>query len=227
MLDEFTFIGDERTIKELVIYNPKKIADQIEDIQVIKDQLYVPTFDDSPVKLRNLVYENLYKRYGNNPDPIIIERIEKELNPLIKYGYSVIYWISHKLVKRSNEDGYQVGSRGSVGSSIVANLSEISEVNPLPPHYLCDKCKYFEWNKDTNIFSGWDLPDKKCPECGNILSKDGHNIPFETFLGFEANKVPDIDLNFSGDYQPTIHNLVKELLAKTIPLELVLFLKLL
>lgn len=214
MLDEFTFIGDEKTIKELVIYNPKKIADQIDDIQVIKDQLYVPTFDDSPVKLRNLVYENLYKRYGNNPDPIIIERIEKELNPIIKYGYSVIYWISHKLVKRSNEDGYQVGSRGSVGSSIVANLSEISEVNPLPPHYLCDKCKYFEWNKDANIFSGWDLPDKKCPECGNILSKDGHNIPFETFLGFEANKVPDIDLNFSGDYQPTIHNLVKELFGE-------------
>lgn len=214
MLDEFSFLGDEKIIKDLVINNPKLIADQIEKIQVIKDKLYVPTFDDSPVKLRNLVYENLYKKYGNDPDSKIVERIEKELNPIIKYGYSVIYWISHKLVKRSNEDGYQVGSRGSVGSSIVANLSEISEVNPLEPHYLCLKCKYFEWNKDENIFSGWDLPEKKCPNCGNLLEKDGHNIPFETFLGFEANKVPDIDLNFSGDYQPRIHNLVKELFGE-------------
>ncbi|MGX9339790.1 PolC-type DNA polymerase III [Mycoplasma sp. 2261] len=214
MLDEFAFLGDEKLIKDIVIYNPKKIANQIENIQVIKDKLYVPTFDDSPTKLRNLVYENLYKKYGKSPDPIIIERIEKELNPIIKYGYSVIYWISHKLVKRSNEDGYQVGSRGSVGSSIVANLSEISEVNPLEPHYLCLECKYFEWNNDPNIYSGWDLPNKNCPNCNKKLSKDGHNIPFETFLGFEANKVPDIDLNFSGDYQPKIHNLVKELFGE-------------
>ncbi|BAP39396.1 PolC-type DNA polymerase III [Metamycoplasma canadense] len=214
MLDEFLFLEDEKLIKEIVIYNPREIANSIEEIQVIKDNLYVPTFDNSPTNLRNLVYENLHKIYGKNPDPKIIERIEKELNPIIKYGYSVIYWISHKLVKKSNEDGYLVGSRGSVGSSIVANLSGISEVNPLEPHYLCLKCKYFEWNNNSNIYSGWDLEDKKCPVCSEKLSKDGHNIPFETFLGFEANKVPDIDLNFSGEYQPIIHNLVKELFGE-------------
>ncbi|PZW00555.1 PolC-type DNA polymerase III [Metamycoplasma auris] len=211
MIDQFIFLGDEKIIKDLVINNPKKIVEQIEDIQVIKDKLYVPSFDNSPVKLRELVYKNLYEKYGSNPDKKIIERVEKELNPIIKYGYSAIYWISHKLVKRSNEDGYLVGSRGSVGSSIVANLSQISEVNPLEPHYLCSNCKYFEWSEDSNIYSGWDLPDKRCPKCDQMLSKDGHNIPFETFLGFEANKVPDIDLNFSGEYQPTIHNLVREL----------------
>lgn len=214
MLDEFVFLNDEKKIKEIVIYNPKKIADQIGDIQVIKDKLYVPSFDDSEIKLRELVYENLHQKYGNNPDKKIVERIEKELNPIIKYGYSAIYWISHKLVKRSNEDGYLVGSRGSVGSSIVANLAQISEVNPLEPHYLCLSCKYFEWNTNENIYSGWDLPDKKCPKCNELLTKDGHNIPFETFLGFEANKVPDIDLNFSGEYQPIIHNLVKELFGE-------------
>ncbi|MBN4089618.1 PolC-type DNA polymerase III [Mycoplasma enhydrae] len=214
MLDEFLFLGDEKIIKDIVINNPKAIAAQIEPIQVIKDKLYVPTFDDSPKKLRNLVYENLKIKYGDNVDSSIIERVEKELNPIIKYGYSVIYWISHKLVKRSNEDGYLVGSRGSVGSSIVANLAGISEVNPLAPHYLCSKCKYFEWSKNSNVYSGWDLEDKECPKCNTLLSKDGHNIPFETFLGFEANKVPDIDLNFSGNYQPTIHNLVKELFGE-------------
>ncbi|ENY69387.1 DNA polymerase III polC-type [Metamycoplasma auris 15026] len=214
MIGQFIFLNDEKIIKDIVINNPKKIASQIEDIQVIKDKLYVPSFDNSPIKLRELVYKNLYEKYGNNPDKKIIDRVEKELNPIIKYGYSAIYWISHKLVKRSNEDGYLVGSRGSVGSSIVANLSQISEVNPLEPHYLCLKCKYFEWSDNPEIYSGWDLPDKRCPKCNEILSKDGHNIPFETFLGFEANKVPDIDLNFSGEYQPTIHNLVKELFGE-------------
>ncbi|AZZ65601.1 PolC-type DNA polymerase III [Metamycoplasma phocicerebrale] len=214
MLDEFVFLGDEKLIKDIVIRNPKKIASQIEKVEVIKDKLYVPKFDDSPTKLRNLVYQNLKERYGDNPDSLIVERVEKELNPIIKYGYSVIYWISHKLVKKSNEEGYLVGSRGSVGSSIVANLANISEVNPLAPHYLCPKCKYFEWNKNPNVYSGWDLEDKNCPKCNTLLLKDGHNIPFETFLGFEANKVPDIDLNFSGNYQPTIHNLVKELFGE-------------
>lgn len=215
MLKEFAFLNDSYLINEIVIENPNKIANEISsNIQVIKDKLYVPTFDNSPQKLREVVYKTLKERYGDNPDPIIVKRIEKELNPIIKYGYSVIYWISHKLVKRSNEDGYLVGSRGSVGSSIVANLAGISEVNPLPPHYLCKNCKYFEWNSNKEIYSGWDLPDKHCPNCNSILSKDGHNIPFETFLGFEADKVPDIDLNFSGEYQPTIHNYVKELFGE-------------
>ncbi|TPI02456.1 exonuclease domain-containing protein [Mycoplasma struthionis] len=162
MLREFKFLEDIYLIKELVIENPKYIASQIDgDIEVIKNQLYVPEFDDSPTKLRELVYETLHKKYGDNPDPLIVSRIEKELIPIIKYGYSAIYWISHKLVKRSNDDGYLVGSRGSVGSSIVANLSGISEVNPLDPHYLCENCKYFEWNQNAKYFSGWDLPEKK------------------------------------------------------------------
>ncbi|AWX42547.1 DNA polymerase III polC-type [Metamycoplasma cloacale] len=212
MLDEFSFLNDANLIKEIVIKNPKMISDSIDsNIEVIKNKLYVPTFDDSANKLRDLVYKNAHQRYGQNIDPIIQARIEKELNPIIKYGYSVIYWISHKLVKKSNDDGYLVGSRGSVGSSIVANLANISEVNPLDPHWLCNQCKYLEWNKDKNFHSGWDLPDKICPNCQTIMIKDGHSIPFETFLGFEANKVPDIDLNFSGEYQPIIHNYTKEL----------------
>ncbi|AXE61032.1 DNA polymerase III alpha subunit [[Mycoplasma] phocae] len=212
MLNEFKFLNDANLIYELVIKNPKIIASQIENnIQVIKDKLYVPEFDDSANNLRKVVMKSLYEKYGDNPDESIITRVNKELNPIIKYGYSAIYWISHKLVKKSNEDGYIVGSRGSVGSSIVANLAGISEVNPLEPHYLCTKCKHFEWSKEKNIFSGWDLPIKKCPNCNINMINDGHSIPFETFLGFEANKVPDIDLNFSGNYQTTIHNYVREL----------------
>ncbi|WP_373439141.1 PolC-type DNA polymerase III [Metamycoplasma equirhinis] len=216
MKAEFKFLNDVDLIKQIVVDNPKKISDQIEaNIQIIKDNLHVPEFDNSPQKLREIVYENLEKIYGKNPEKTIVERIEKELNPIIKYGYSVIYWISHKLIKKSNEDGYIVGSRGSVGSSIVAYLANISEVNPLDPHYLCHNCKYFEWNEDKSIFSGWDLPSKNCPKCKTLLNTDGHSIPFETFLGFEANKVPDIDLNFSGEYQPIIHNYVKELFGES------------
>ncbi|AWX69436.1 PolC-type DNA polymerase III [[Mycoplasma] anseris] len=212
MLQEFNFLNDGELVNEIVINNPKKMANSIaSDIQVIKDKLYVPNFDDSANKLKETVYANAKAKYGENIDPLILQRIERELNPIIKYGYSVIYWISKKLVERSNKDGYMVGSRGSVGSSIVANLSGISEVNPLPPHYLCLQCKKLEWNKNPNIRSGWDLPDKNCPNCNVKMEKDGHSIPFETFLGFEADKVPDIDLNFSGDYQPIIHNYVREL----------------
>ncbi|WP_306766856.1 PolC-type DNA polymerase III [Metamycoplasma neophronis] len=216
MLKEFNFLNDGMLVRDIVVNNTHKIADQIEgNIEVIKNKLYFPEFDNSPEKLRAVVYKNLSDRYGENPDQYILDRIEKELNPIIKYGYSVTYWISHKLVQKSNQDGYLVGSRGSVGSSLVANLADISEVNPLPPHYLCTKCKHFEWNKDPQYLSGWDLPDKKCDKCGILMEKDGHNIPFETFLGFEANKVPDIDLNFSGVYQPTIHNYVKELFGES------------
>ncbi|MBN0970504.1 PolC-type DNA polymerase III [Mycoplasma phocoeninasale] len=212
MLNEFKFLNDANLIYEIVVKNPKIIASQIDgSIQVIKDKLYVPEFDDSANNLRRVVMDSLYERYGNSPDEKIITRVDKELNPIIKYGYSAIYWISHKLVKRSNKDGYIVGSRGSVGSSIVANLLGISEVNPLDPHYLCPKCKHFEWSEDKGIFSGWDLPVKKCLKCNIDMINDGHCIPFETFLGFEANKVPDIDLNFSGVYQTTIHNYVREL----------------
>ncbi|ACF07486.1 DNA polymerase III polC-type [Metamycoplasma arthritidis] len=215
MKDEFKFLNDGTLINEIVVDNTHKLAEQITPkIEVIKDKLYFPTFDDSANKLKEVVYQTAKERYGNNIDEKILSRIEKELGPITKYGYSVIYWISHKLVKRSNQDGYLVGSRGSVGSSIVANLAGITEVNPLKPHYLCEKCKHFEWSEDPHIFSGWDLPDKKCPKCATIMLKDGHDIPFETFLGFEANKVPDIDLNFSGEYQVTIHNYVKELFGE-------------
>lgn len=216
MLSEFSFLNNGNLVEDIVVNNTHKIANMIDDnIEIIKKKLYVPNFDNSDKKLKDLVLENAKKIYGDKIDERIKQRIEKELNSIIKYGYSVIYWISHKLVKKSNIDGYIVGSRGSVGSSIVAYLAEITEVNPLEPHYLCPKCKYFEWSNDPKIYSGWDLPDKKCPKCNVLMKNDGHNIPFETFLGFEADKVPDIDLNFSGEYQPTIHNYVKELFGDT------------
>ncbi|WP_237023522.1 PolC-type DNA polymerase III [Mycoplasma miroungirhinis] len=215
MLEEFSFLEDKQIIEDLVINNTHLIAQQIENIQVIKDKLYVPNFDNSPEKLKEIVYETAYKRYGNPLPEVIETRIKKELNPIIEYGYSVIYWISHKLIKQAEDDGWLVGSRGSVGSSIVANLSGITEVNPLPPHYLCPKCKFLEMFETTAELScGWDLPDKNCPHCNELLIKDGHSIPFETFLGFNADKVPDIDLNFSGEYQNTIHNTVKEMFGE-------------
>ena len=215
MISEFTFLNNINLINEIVIDNSNEIASKIDpNIEVIKNKLYVPTFDDSQIKLRDLVYKNAKERYGENIDHRIKNRIDKELNPIIKYGYSVIYWISHKLVLKSNEDGFIVGSRGSVGSSIVANLANITEVNPLEPHYLCANCKYFEWSEDPHILSGWDLPIKRCPKCNEQMINDGHNIPFETFLGFEADKVPDIDLNFTGQYQPIIHSYVRELFGE-------------
>ncbi|QJG66875.1 PolC-type DNA polymerase III [Mycoplasma phocoenae] len=216
MIEEFKFLNDDQLVYEIVVENTHKIAEQIENVQVIKDSLYVPTFDDSSEKLTNLVYETAKQRYGDELPNIIKKRIDTELTPIIKYGYSVIYWISHKLVKASADDGYLVGSRGSVGSSLVANLAGITEVNPLNPHYLCSNCKYLEMFDSTpEISSGWDLPNKNCPKCNNELIKDGHSIPFETFLGFNADKVPDIDLNFSGEYQATIHNYVKEIFGDT------------
>ncbi|KDE44413.1 PolC-type DNA polymerase III [Metamycoplasma hyosynoviae] len=214
MKNEFLFLNDANLINEIVVENTHKIADMVEsNLEIIKNKLFIPIFDNSDKNLKSLVYENATKRYGENIDVKIKERIDKELNSIIKYGYSVIYWISHKLVKKSNEDGYLVGSRGSVGSSIVANLANITEVNPLEPHYLCENCKYLEWCNDK--LSGYDLDLKNCPKCGKLMKNDGNNIPFETFLGFEANKVPDIDLNFSGIYQPTIHNYVRELFGES------------
>ncbi|WP_027121533.1 PolC-type DNA polymerase III [Mycoplasma leonicaptivi] len=215
MLDEFGFLNDEKLIKEIVITNTNKIADMVSDnIEVIKKDLYTPKFDDSKIKLPELVYRNAKEIYGEQIPEMILKRIEDELTPIIKYGFDVIYWISHILVKKSNDDGYVVGSRGSVGSSIIAFLSGISEVNPLPPHYLCNKCKYFEIVENCKTTSGFDLDDKDCPRCNIKLKKDGHTIPFETFLGFNADKVPDIDLNFSGENQGTIHNYVRDLFGE-------------
>ncbi|MEE3928364.1 PolC-type DNA polymerase III [Mycoplasmopsis ciconiae] len=211
MLEQFAFLGNVQDLNDLVINNTNKIADLVSDITVIKDKLYAPNFDDSPNKLRDLVYKNAHLKYGENLPKVVEDRIKKELEPIIKYGFSVVYWISHILVKKSVENGYLVGSRGSVGSSLVATLSEITEVNPLEPHYTCDNCKYFELANIPGITSGYDLDDKNCPNCKTKMDKDGQTIPFETFLGFKANKVPDIDLNFSGEYQGEIHNTVREL----------------
>ena len=211
MIENFAFLEDVNFIKEVVIENTNKIADMIEDIEVIKDKLYTPKFGDSDKNLTDLVYKRARKIYGENLPDLIKKRLEKELKPITKYGFSVIYWISHLLVKKSLDDGYLVGSRGSVGSSLVATLANITEVNPLCPHYICSECKYSEFFELSKLNSGYDLEDKKCPNCDLLLRKEGQNIPFETFLGFNANKIPDIDLNFSGDNQADIHNYVKDL----------------
>lgn len=215
MLNKFAFLNDEALVNEIVIENSNYIASKVsDDIQIIKDGLFTPKFDDSKIKLPELVYKNAKLKYGDDLPIIVKNRIEKELNPIIKYGFDVIYWISHILVKKSNDDGYIVGSRGSVGSSLVATLAGITEINPLEPHYICSECKYFEMVKNPPTSSGFDLDDKKCPNCDLWMQKDGHSIPFETFLGFNADKVPDIDLNFSGDYQPIIHAEVRRLFGE-------------
>ncbi|QGZ97963.1 PolC-type DNA polymerase III [Mycoplasma sp. NEAQ87857] len=215
MKEQFAFLNDLDLINEIVVNNPKKIADLVDDnIEIIKKDLYTPKFDNSKEKLYDLVYKNAHKIYGEKLPEIVEERIKKEITPIIKYGFDVIYWISHKLVKKSIDNGYLVGSRGSVGSSLVATLSGITEINPLPPHYICSKCKYFELYDGDDISSGFDLNDLNCPNCDIKMIKDGQNIPFETFLGFNADKVPDIDLNFSGDYQSEIHDEVKRLFGE-------------
>lgn len=215
MIDQFLFLNDQDLINEIVVDNTHIIANMIESkIDVIKKELYTPKMDDSAEKLKKLVYNKAHEIYGEKLPEVIEKRIERELEPIIKYGFDVIYWISHKLVAKSLEDGYLVGSRGSVGSSLVAHLSGITEVNPLSPHYICTKCKESEFINNLEITSGFDLPDKNCDNCGSILKKDGQTIPFETFLGFKADKVPDIDLNFSGEYQNIIHNEVKKLFGE-------------
>ncbi|MGL5732815.1 MAG: PolC-type DNA polymerase III, partial [Metamycoplasmataceae bacterium] len=213
MLENFKFLNDEKLAYEIVVENSNKIADLIdEDIKVIKNKLYAPKFDDSDNKLQELVYKEAHATYGENLPTIIKERIDKELQPILKYGFSVIYWISHLLVAKSLSDGYLVGSRGSIGSSFVATLIKVTEVNPLVPHYICPSCKFSEFFTKGEYASGYDLPEKKCPNCKDIImTRDGQTIPFETFLGFNADKVPDIDLNFSGEYQNIIHNEVRNL----------------
>ena len=160
------------------------------------------------------MYKKSYDKYGNPLPSIVKQRIEKELKLIVKHGYDVIYWIAHVLVKKSLENNYLVGSRGSVGSSLIATLVGITEVNPLQPHYFCNKCKYNEFPEASSYTSGYDLPLKNCPKCNVVLSQDGHSIPFETFLGFNGEKIPDIDFNFSGDYQAQIHNEVRNIFGK-------------
>lgn len=213
MLEAFSWL-DEETRQEIVIDNPKKLAELTEELFPVKDKLYPPEMEGSDQKLSDICYETAKKQYGDPlPEPVAA-RLKKELDAIIGAGYYVVYYISHLLVKKSNEDGYLVGSRGSVGSSFVATMSGITEVNPLPPHYICPNCHHLEWINDGSVHSGFDLPDKLCPECGAPLKGEGQDIPFETFLGFHGDKVPDIDLNFSGEYQANAHAFTKTIFGE-------------
>src|SRR5699024_4599302 len=186
----------------------------IEDLSPVKEELYTPNVEAADQEIRDLGYNRARQIYGAVSPDLLDERLEKELSSIIDNGFAVIYLISHKLVKKSLNDGYLVGSRGSVGSSLVATMTEITEVNPLPAHYVCPECHYYHFFTDGSVGSGFDLEDKSCPECGSDLIKDGQDIPFETFLGFKGDKVPDIDLNFSGEYHPRTHHYTKEIFGE-------------
>ena len=208
ILEEFEYLGSAKA-KEIVIDNPNMIADMVEKISPVRPDKCPPVIPDSDKTLREICYNKAHSMYGDPLPEIVTERLERELNSIISNGFAVMYIIAQKLVWKSNEDGYLVGSRGSVGSSFVATMAGITEVNPLSPHYYCPKCHYSDFeSEEVRAYAGgcgWDMPDKECPVCKTRLVKDGFDIPFETFLGFKGNKEPDIDLNFSGDYQSNAH----------------------
>ncbi len=210
MLNQFSYLGREKA-HEVVITNSNLIANEIENIRPIPKGKFPPRMEGSDEQLRDIAYNKAHLIYGEILPDIVKERLDKELNSIINNGYSLLYIVAMKLVLKSNEDGFLVGSRGSVGSSFVATMTGITEVNPLVAHYVCEGCQYSEFITDGSTDSGIDLPDKVCPSCGKPLLKDGHNIPFEVFLGFEGNKEPDIDLNFAGEYQPICHKYTEEL----------------
>ncbi len=213
MLDEFDYFPPD-VAKEIVITNPKKIIADFEDILPVPDGLHSPVIEGAEDEIRNLTYTKAHELYGPELPQLVQDRITKELDSIIGNGFSVLYLIAHKLVKKSNDDGYLVGSRGSVGSSFVANMTGITEVNSLPPHYRCPNCYHTVFNDEGKYSAGVDMPDAVCEKCGTEMIKDGHDILFETFLGFKGDKVPDIDLNFSGVYQPRAHAYTEELFGK-------------